>query len=94
MALLKGRRDVSAPVMMTRRVAPEDTAGVAPMVRCLIQDGRHSLRDTPLSADDERALFAALPPEFHSHRRGVPAGPAARRRRRCHLHRVLLGRDE
>lgn len=58
---------MSAQAVTIRRATPDDAEGVAAVLNAVIEDGRHSLLDSPFSVEDERAFIAALPERAFLH---------------------------
>jgi L-amino acid N-acyltransferase YncA len=58
---------VSARAVTIRRATGGDAAGVAAVLNAVIEEGRHSLLDTPFSEADERAFIEALPARAFLH---------------------------
>lgn len=67
--------------IVVRRATPDDAAGVALVLNAVIEDGRHSLLDTPFSVAAERAYIEGLPARSFIHIAelvaATPATPAA-----------------
>ena len=62
---------------MIRLATPADAAGIARILNQVIMDGRHSLLDTPLSDEDERAYIQDLPSRGFIHVAEPPGGEIA-----------------
>lgn len=62
--------------IVVRAATPEDAAGIVAVVNPIIQAGRFTVLDTPLTVDEERRFIAGLPARSVFHVAAVgPGGP-------------------